>query len=295
MSNPTWHYAVGGVQKGPVSDEDLARLAGVGIVTADTLVWREGMAGWEPYSRVKPAEPETAAREVPPVVLAATGPASVAVPAGQVRCGQCGQIVGSDDAISLAGRTICAACKPLAVQMLKEGVASLSSASEQIRRDHIKHEASIRSWGMLQILGGSLLLLGAVVGVAGLVASAPSAQQGQAVLGVGVVLSLVYGVFGAVGLWSGLGLRRLRPSARIVAAIISGIGLIAFPIGTLINGYILYLLLSKKGKMVFSDEYKRIIAETPHVRHRTSVIAWIVLALFIAALYGSILYFSMAR
>src|SRR5262245_2199514 len=44
-----WYYAVGGEQKGPVSDQELQRLAQQGAVTPQTLVWREGMAGWQPY------------------------------------------------------------------------------------------------------------------------------------------------------------------------------------------------------------------------------------------------------
>ena len=39
---------------------------------------------------------------------------------------------------------------------------------------------------------------------------------------------------------------------------------------SLILGYILYLLLSKKGSMVFSPEYRLIIERTPHIKYRTS-------------------------
>ena len=42
----------------------------------------------------------------------------------------------------------------------------------------------------------------------------------------------------------------------------------------IIPAYILYLLLSSKGAMVFSTEYKEIIARTPHVKYRTSCIVW---------------------
>ncbi len=46
MSDEMWYYAVGGEQRGPVSREDLGRLAISGAVTPQTLVWREGMANW---------------------------------------------------------------------------------------------------------------------------------------------------------------------------------------------------------------------------------------------------------
>ena len=45
---------------------------------------------------------------------------------------------------------------------------------------------------------------------------------------------------------------------------------IGYGFGGLIIGYILYLLLSPKGSMVFSDEYKEIIARTPHIRYKSS-------------------------
>jgi hypothetical protein len=75
--------------------------------------------------------------------------------------------------------------------------------------------------------------------------------------------------------------RRLKPWARIGSGILSGIGLLGFPIGTIINGYILYLLFSKKGSMVFSDEYKRVIQQTPHIKYRTSVIILVALGLLL--------------
>lgn len=44
----TWHYAVDGGQRGPVDDGELDRLLASGDITPDTLVWRAGMAGWQP-------------------------------------------------------------------------------------------------------------------------------------------------------------------------------------------------------------------------------------------------------
>jgi hypothetical protein len=93
---------------------------------------------------------------------------------------------------------------------------------------------------------------------------------------------------GGLQLWVGLGLRKLRPWTRIAAGILSGIGLIAFPLGTLINGYILYLLFSKKGSTVFSADYQRVIADTPHIKYRTSILVWIVLGLLVLVVVGGI-------
>ena len=48
--NPSdsWYYARDGAQQGPVSGEELQRLAATGVLRAHDLVWREGMAQWQP-------------------------------------------------------------------------------------------------------------------------------------------------------------------------------------------------------------------------------------------------------
>ena len=47
-----WHYAINGQQFGPVTAGEFNRKVGEGIITADTLVWREGMANWQPWREV---------------------------------------------------------------------------------------------------------------------------------------------------------------------------------------------------------------------------------------------------
>lgn len=49
-----WHYALGQEQKGPVSTEQLNALVKDGVVTGDTLVWREGLANWQAYRTIVP-------------------------------------------------------------------------------------------------------------------------------------------------------------------------------------------------------------------------------------------------
>jgi hypothetical protein len=111
-----WYYAEAGQQVGPVTEEELLRLVGTGSIRADTLVWHEGLANWQAYGELKPGPgpaplPEASA---PPVA----GPA----PAGnEVVCVECGKIVSQEDAISYGGNWVCAACKPIFVQKLKEG------------------------------------------------------------------------------------------------------------------------------------------------------------------------------
>jgi hypothetical protein len=56
------------------------------------------------------------------------------------------------------------------------------------------------------------------------------------------------------------------------------------PIGTLINAYILYLVFSRKGRTILSEDYQQVIAATPHIKYKTSIIVWIFLGLLVALL-----------
>ena len=97
-----WYYAKEGRQVGPLSAEDLQAQVAAGVVREDTLVWREGMAGWQPYGTV-------------------SGGAAAAAPASQPTCAQCGRAAAPDEMIRFGDRWVCASCKPGFVQGLKEG------------------------------------------------------------------------------------------------------------------------------------------------------------------------------
>ncbi len=113
-----WHYVEGSEARGPVTDARLDYLAQVGTVGPDTLVWREGMAEWLPYSQVKGPSGATPATSVPPVAAAQSG---------QVFCAECGQPFPPEEVIRHGDQFICAACKPVFLQKLKEGVAPVAA------------------------------------------------------------------------------------------------------------------------------------------------------------------------
>ncbi len=52
MAERSWFYAAGGQQTGPVGEARLRDLIAQGTVTADTLVWSEGMAAWQKAAEV---------------------------------------------------------------------------------------------------------------------------------------------------------------------------------------------------------------------------------------------------
>jgi len=52
MSNRSWYYAAQGAQQGPVPEAELRGLISGGVITGETLLWTEGMAGWEKAGRI---------------------------------------------------------------------------------------------------------------------------------------------------------------------------------------------------------------------------------------------------
>ena len=63
----SWYYATGGQQVGPITDAELEQLVRAGTITADTLVWREGMTDWQPYARTQAGTTPGAALELRPM------------------------------------------------------------------------------------------------------------------------------------------------------------------------------------------------------------------------------------
>jgi hypothetical protein len=157
---------------------------------------------------------------------------------------------------------------------------------EQIRTKYIKHEACVKSVGTLYYIAALLLFVAGIVG--------PIAAKEDP-----IVLRLAAGAFlialGAFQFWVAVEVRKLKSWARIPVGVLSGIGLLGFPLGTVINGYILYLVFCKKGEMVFSDGYKHIIAATPQIKYRTSFVVWILLGLLVAVVVILLFAASLSR
>jgi len=134
--------------------------------------------------------------------------------------------------------------------------------ADAVREKHLSTEASIQSIGMLYYL--------AVVGSAlvGFFFLADFRRAGMNGPLDAVIPMAVAAAFGVVG----YGLRAFKPWVRIPVIVLSVLGLLAFPVGTLVNAYVLYLLFCAKGKFVFTPDYAQIVAATPHLRYRTSPI-----------------------
>ena len=107
-----WYYFDDQQQRGPVMDADLEALRRDGKINSETLVWREGMANWQPLREVQQAAGGTAPRPDAPPAIA---------PTAEVVCSQCGGLFPANEVIRYGSAAVCANCKPIFVQKLKEG------------------------------------------------------------------------------------------------------------------------------------------------------------------------------
>lgn len=117
-----WYYAVGKRKVGPFTDLEIDQMVLEGKITPDTLVWNEKTLKWKPY---KALQNDDSVSE--PLQEAITDTPGRVSPAGQLdkqvesSCDECGRSFPADDMIRYGESMICATCKPLFFQKLKEG------------------------------------------------------------------------------------------------------------------------------------------------------------------------------
>jgi uncharacterized RDD family membrane protein YckC len=110
-----WYYTENEQQRGPVTEADFETLRRDGKINSETLVWREGMANWQALREVVP---NIIAPSNRPAVLALSGAATIGA---EVVCSQCGKLFPKNEVIRYGSAAVCASCKPIFVQKLKEG------------------------------------------------------------------------------------------------------------------------------------------------------------------------------
>jgi hypothetical protein len=166
------------------------------------------------------------------------------------------------------------------------GLTGDLAEAEAIRRAHINHEATVKGFGALTVFGAAIMLIAVpflfAVG-AGAIPFATNEEPGGG-LYLFYVLAVLFLVFGLLSLFVGIGMRRLQPWARWAETALMSLQVLTSlyqfnPVGLLFSIYILYLMLSAKGAMVFSPRYKEVIALTPHVKYKTS--RWVKILLIV--------------
>ncbi len=114
-----WYYAEGSVRHGPVEEAVLKELVRTNVIRDTTLVWHDGMANWEPFSRFRAQFPP------PPPPPPPVQPA--AAPAARTFCTNCGRASAPHEITLVGGRQICDNCKAAALREVRAGVPSPAS------------------------------------------------------------------------------------------------------------------------------------------------------------------------
>lgn len=144
-----------------------------------------------------------------------------------------------------------------------------ANESSKTRKIHLAHEGAVRLLGLvILLLGGSLILFGSYALI-----FSPASNSIPSGLFTLLVAAILIGL--------GLGLFKLETAARRPAIFFSILALFAFPVGTFIGGYCLWLLSSRRGQIVFSPQYYRIISGTPHLKARASLFVRLALGILI--------------
>ncbi|HTL56136.1 MAG TPA: GYF domain-containing protein [Candidatus Limnocylindrales bacterium] len=160
-----WYYVDSGQQAGPVEEAQLLELVRSGKIQPDTLVWHEGMTAWTPYQEVAPrgSSPEEPASGTVPPVAGSVG-------TGGLICCECGRAFAVSDVIRYNDKWICAACKPIFFQRLREGAAVGSGVAgapvteaDLLARDYEVDIGSCLSRGWEVFKSNAGLIIGATV------------------------------------------------------------------------------------------------------------------------------------
>ena len=143
-----WFYSDSRQRLGPVDEPEFRALLTEGRVTADTLVWRSGMPGWQSYGQ------------------AAGTFADESYPEPKLACSHCWDAFPADEVIVLDTTRVCGPCKPIAIQRIREGVrwaATLEYAGFWIRVG-AKLLDGLLLFAVNMVLGALTALVGVVGG-----------------------------------------------------------------------------------------------------------------------------------
>lgn len=148
-------------------------------------------------------------------------------------------------------------------------------STEQERLLYINHEAYIR------FIGGFWGLLGLLLMIVNLI----FLGNGSGLSGDSTI-PIFFGLIGLLTLRLGLGIRKFNPWCRRIVILFSPLGVLAgclsLPggiIDCITNGFVLWVLLSEKGRRIFKPDYKDVISGAPHVKAPTAIFVKLVLGL----------------
>lgn len=173
-----WYYAQNNQRFGPYTDQEFSNMVAQGTIASDMLVWRDGMPNWLPLGQIEPPtnpgiDTAAPARDAGYAMSASDKP--------MVVCSSCHRTFPEDEVIQYQGAFVCAACKPMFVQRLREGapmVGEMRYAGFWIRFAAYFLDSII--------LGIVNMMLGFIIGIA-----AAGGGDPDAMLGLQIVLNVI--------------------------------------------------------------------------------------------------------
>lgn len=203
-----WYYAEEGQQIGPVKGSEFQLLVESGKITTDTMVWHEGMEDWKPYGQAISIASGVAPAGVQPAPTAA-----------QSACCECGRVFNQNDMIRHGDSWVCAACKPVFLQRIKEG--AVLPGVMKYGGFWIRFGAKFIDGLILQAVNFGMGLLGSMIGSAFESPGAALATQGVvmllSILTAATYTTLLVGRYGATLGKMACGLRVVMPDGSKVS------------------------------------------------------------------------------
>lgn len=185
-----WYYAAGGQQQGPVDEAQLDALLQSGQITQESLVWREGMANWQPLRQARPSPGSPPVVNAPPAIGEPAPSAAGGI--GDVVCAECGKLFTRENTIQYGTAWVCAACKPIFLQKLREG----SSPGSGLMSATDMRYAGFWIRLVAKLIDG--LIMGVVIGIptmvlmfAGGMSFQPGQQPGAGFVGLQILLQVL--------------------------------------------------------------------------------------------------------
>jgi uncharacterized RDD family membrane protein YckC len=115
LRSMSWYFAESGRPVGPVEDDQFEAFVANGRITPEMLVWRRGMAQWQPYRSLNGTPAEASPERM------------AFVPANKRWCSQCDKVYPTSELAAFGASLVCPNCKPLFAQRLREGVPAVGT------------------------------------------------------------------------------------------------------------------------------------------------------------------------
>jgi len=150
------------------------------------------------------------------------------------------------------------------------------------RSEYIVHESKIKTIGLVYLITAPLLLSAVVIGFC----TEYREFLNQAYTPLWGMITLI-SLFFIIQAYAGYSLWRLRYRGKPLATVVICIGMVGFPLITMLSIYCAHVLRSKMTKIIFSPEYLRVISATPRYKLKPPV--FFLVSVFLVILWYSLI------